>query len=264
VWPSLVTSTTRHASSRMSEWQSPTHSGITAVSSCSQLFVRVRSQLPKLVAGGLHSSRLPSHGLSEVCGVLCARQQPCSIVPSHKLAVVVRVGSIMDYPGFQSAEPPDFETFSKSINGGQYPLSVLALGPRVPEIYVQGLYGNTMTTNPRALSVACSVLGEFSPELRKNIQDSGLYFKQELVKLGERHPDAITDVTGTGLLIAAHLNPEWRVLGGENSVERLCRKDGLNVIHGGANALRFTPWYNLSETEVRLQWCISGCRCCIV
>ena len=45
--------------------------------------------------------------------------------------------SIMDYPGFQSAEPPDFETFSKSINGGQYPLSVLALGPRVPEIYVQ-------------------------------------------------------------------------------------------------------------------------------
>ena len=45
--------------------------------------------------------------------------------------------SIMDYPGFQSAEPPDFETFSKSINAGQYPLSVLALGPRVPEIYVQ-------------------------------------------------------------------------------------------------------------------------------
>lgn len=43
----------------------------------------------------------------------------------------------MDYPDFQSAAPPDFETFSKSINAGQYPLSVLALGPRVPEIYMQ-------------------------------------------------------------------------------------------------------------------------------
>lgn len=158
--------------------------------------------------------------------------------------------SIMDYPGFQSAEPPDFETFSKSINAGQYPLSVLALGPRVPEIYVQGLYGNTMTTNPRALSVACAVLNEWEPALRENVRNSGLYFKNALKDLADRNPDAICDVTGTGLLIAAHLNEEWKVLGGPNSVERLCRRAGLNVIHGGANALRFTPWFRLSETEV--------------
>lgn len=49
-----------------------------------------------------------------------------------------------------------------------------------------------------------------------------------------------------------------QVLGGPNSVERLCRKSGLNVIHGGANALRFTPWYHLSDTEVRHH---SPCGC---
>ena len=75
----------------------------------------------------------------------------------------------------------------------------------------QGLYGNTMTTNPRALSVACAMLNEFSPELRENIQSSGQYFKNALKKLGEANPDAIVDVTGTGLLVAAHLNPEWKV-----------------------------------------------------
>ena len=41
-------------------------------------------------------------------------------------------------------------------------------------------------------------------------------------------------------------------------MERLCRKSGLNVIHGGANALRFTPWYHLSDTEVRHH---SPCGC---
>ncbi len=47
-----------------------------------------------------------------------------------------------------------------------------------------------------------------------------------------------------------HVLDGEQVLGGENSVERLCRKAGLNVIHGGKNALRFTPWYYLSESEV--------------
>eukprot|EP00808_Paulinella_micropora_P027019 g207.t1 len=107
----------------------------------------------------------------------------------------------MDAPGFQDAAPPDFETFSKAINAGQYPLSVLALGPRVPEIYVQGLYGNTMTTNPRALDVATAVLSEI-PALRDNIRNMGAYFKEQLELLAQKHK-AITRVTGTGLLVVA-------------------------------------------------------------
>src|SRR4249919_4195941 len=35
--------------------------------------------------------------------------------------------SIVDYPGFENMEAPDMETYSKAINGGQYPLSVLAV-----------------------------------------------------------------------------------------------------------------------------------------
>lgn len=159
--------------------------------------------------------------------------------------------SLMDAPGFETASPPDFETYSKAINGGQYPFSVLALGPRVPEIYHTGLYGNTMTTNPRALEVCNAVLDSLTPELRMNVREMGVYFKEALLKLRSKHPDMISDVTGTGLLVACHLK-EGVPAYGANSVEILARKNGLGVIHGGKNALRFTPHFLITPTEVDL------------
>ena len=81
--------------------------------------------------------------------------------------------SIVDYPGFENMEAPDMETYSKAINGGQYPLSVLAVNERAAALYRKGVYGNTMTTNPRALDIAATVLGSLTPELRANIQQRG-------------------------------------------------------------------------------------------
>src|SRR5690606_34158105 len=49
--------------------------------------------------------------------------------------------SIIDYPGFENAEAPDMETYSKALNAGQYPLSVLAVGERASKTYRKGLYG---------------------------------------------------------------------------------------------------------------------------
>ena len=68
--------------------------------------------------------------------------------------------SITDYPGFEKLPAPDMETFSKALNAGQYPLSVLAVSERVAGLYRKGIYGNTMTANPRALDVALAVLRE--------------------------------------------------------------------------------------------------------
>ena len=65
------------------------------------------------------------------------------------------------------------EAYSKALNGGQFPLSVLALSESATSIYRTGLYGNTMTTNPRGLDVAMSVLDSFTPELRENIRRQG-------------------------------------------------------------------------------------------
>src|SRR5262249_6015334 len=81
--------------------------------------------------------------------------------------------SLVDYPGLEGCEPPDVESYSKALNAGQYPLSVLALSERASALYRKGIYGNTMTTNPRALDVACAVLASITPALRANIRERG-------------------------------------------------------------------------------------------
>jgi len=160
--------------------------------------------------------------------------------------------SVIDYDGFQTAEAPDLETWSKALNAGQYPLSVLGMNQRAADLYVTGIYGNTMTTNPRALETAVTVLESMTPELRTNIRERGAEFVEKLTRLQSEFPDIITKVQGTGLLCSAELEPEHFPVVGMAAVEPWCRRRGLGVIHGGINALRFTPHFNLTSEEIDL------------
>lgn len=157
--------------------------------------------------------------------------------------------SIIDYPGFEQAEAPDMETYSKALNAGQYPLSVLAVNERAAGIYRKGLYGNTMTSNPRALDVASTVLSQVTPELRENIRARGAEAIEKLEKLKTAMDGAITKVQGTGLLFSCELSPEYKCYGA-GSTEEWLREHGIGVIHGGANSLRFTPTFNISSEEI--------------
>ena len=160
--------------------------------------------------------------------------------------------SIVDYPGFQTAKVPDLETWSKALNAGQYPLSVLGLSERAADMYVVGIYGNTMTTNPRALETAVEVLGKVTPEMRTNILERGEEFVEKLEQLMHEFPNDIKLVQGSGLLLCAELDPERLPVVGFNCVEEWCRINGLGVIHGGQNALRFTPHFGITSDEIDL------------
>ncbi len=160
--------------------------------------------------------------------------------------------SIVDYPGFQDCEAPDCETYSKALNAGQYPLSVLALTKEAAEIYVPGVYGNTMTTNPRALEVGCAVLDSLTDELRANIRDRGAELRERFEQLAQEHPDAIVKVTGTGLMVNAELNPDLYQVVGEDGFEQYLRNHGIAMIHGGRNGLRFTPHFAIASEEIDL------------
>lgn len=160
--------------------------------------------------------------------------------------------SIIDYDGFQDCEVPDLETWSKAMNAGQYPLSVLGMNARASEIYVTGIYGNTMTTNPRALETAIAVLDNITPQLRQNIRDKGVEFVEKLNILSEEFPEYITKVQGTGLLCSVELKPDILPVVGFDAVEPWCRRRGLGVIHGGKNALRFTPHFEVTSEEIDL------------
>jgi acetylornithine/succinyldiaminopimelate/putrescine aminotransferase len=159
--------------------------------------------------------------------------------------------SMLDYPGFENQLPPDFETYSKALNAGQYPLSVLALSERAAALYRKGIYGNTMTTNPRALDVACTVMQAITPALRRNIVERGQEFLRKLEALKQELGGLITAVQGTGLLFSCELAPEFKCYG-SNSTEEFMRKLGIGVIHGGSNSLRFTPHFAIRSDEVDL------------
>tara|TARA_B100001027_G_scaffold35779_1_gene22113 strand:+ start:1557 stop:3101 length:1545 start_codon:yes stop_codon:yes gene_type:complete len=158
--------------------------------------------------------------------------------------------SIVDYEGFQDSEAPDMEAWSKAINAGQFPLSVVGMTADVAELYVTGIYGNTMTTNPRALETAIAVLDRITPELRQNIRHRGKEFVEGLEMLMNEFPEAILSVQGTGLLVCAELEPDFFPVVGHDKVEMWCRKNGLGVIHGGLNALRFTPHFSITTEEI--------------
>jgi acetylornithine/succinyldiaminopimelate/putrescine aminotransferase len=160
--------------------------------------------------------------------------------------------SICDYPGFENCEPPDMESYSKALNAGQFPLSVLAMTDHAASLYKKGIYGNTMTTNPRCLEVACAVLDSLTPELRKNIQSRGRQFVEKFKGLQKEFPQAIKHVQGTGLLFSVELSEDGYKVLSDHCVELDMRLNGFGVIHGGQNALRFTPHFAITERELDL------------
>lgn len=159
--------------------------------------------------------------------------------------------SIVDYPGFEGFDEPDMETYSKALNAGQFPLSVLALSEKAASLYQHGLYGNTMTTNPRALDIAVAVLESLTPELRENIRVRGRELVERLANLANETNAGITNAQGTGLLLSCELDARYKTYGA-NSTEDYLRKKGLGVIHGGKHSLRYTPVFDIGAKEVDL------------
>lgn len=159
--------------------------------------------------------------------------------------------SIVDYPGFRDFDEPDMESYSKALNAGQYPLSVLAISAKVASTYKHGLYGNTMTTNPRALDIAVAVLDSFSEARRENIRARGKELVSGMAALADETDGGITSAQGTGLLLSCALAPRYKTYGA-NSTEDYLRRNGLGVIHGGERSLRFTPVFDISAKEVAL------------
>lgn len=163
--------------------------------------------------------------------------------------------SICDYPGFEDVDAPDMETYSKALNAGQYPLSVLAIQQHVADVHVPGLYGNTMTTNPRALDIGATVLNAVTPQIRENILDKGIEMQELFTKISKEHPAVFAGATGSGLLQAIHLSKDMKMFGGNQpgseSVLARCRMSGLGVINA-AHTVKFTPHFELESDEIEL------------
>ena len=59
-------------------------------------------------------------------------------------------------------------------------------------------------------------------------------------------------VCSAGLLFSCELAADLFKCYGEGSTEEFMREHGIGVIHGGANSLRFTPTFSITDAEVDL------------
>jgi len=159
--------------------------------------------------------------------------------------------SIVDYPGYRNLDAPDMESYSKALNAGQYPLSVLALSEFCSRAYRRGMYGNTMTSSPRAMDIGSAVLDSLSDGLRENIRARGRELVAKLQALADDTDDAVVSVQGTGLLLSCELDERYKIHGSD-STEDYLRRIGLAVIHGGKRSLRYTPVFDIGDKEVEL------------
>ena len=140
---------------------------------------------------------------------------------------------------------PDITTLAKPIAGG-LPLGAVLCTEEVARVMHAGMHGTTFGGGPLACSVAIAVIDYMEKEnLLAHATEVGDYFQDQLRALATRH-NAIVDVRGRGLMVAAELDSAD--LAKFIVAEMLKRHILINCTSD--TVLRFLPPYILERTHV--------------
>jgi acetylornithine aminotransferase/acetylornithine/N-succinyldiaminopimelate aminotransferase len=140
---------------------------------------------------------------------------------------------------------PDVTTLAKPLAGG-IPMGALLCTEEVSRAFHAGMHGTTFGGGPLACAVACAVIDAIEKDnLLANATEVGDYFQDQLRALAKRH-EAIVDVRGKGLMVAAELDSAE--LAQLVVAEMLKRHILINCTSD--TVLRFLPPYILQRAHV--------------
>jgi len=140
---------------------------------------------------------------------------------------------------------PDITTLAKPLAGG-IPLGAVLCTEEVARAIHPGMHGTTFGGGPLACAVAIAVIDAMEQDhLLENATAVGDYFQEQLRGLATRH-EAIIDVRGKGLMIAAELDSA--ALAKLAVAEMLKRHIVINCTSD--TVLRFLPPYILERAHV--------------
>ena len=140
---------------------------------------------------------------------------------------------------------PDVTTLAKPLAGG-LPLGAVLCTEEVARCFHAGMHGTTFGGGPLACAVAVAVIDTIEKDgLLANATQVGDYFQQQLRALAQRH-EAIVDVRGKGLMVAAELDSAD--LAKLTVAEMLKRRILINCTSD--TVLRFLPPYILERSHV--------------
>jgi acetylornithine aminotransferase/acetylornithine/N-succinyldiaminopimelate aminotransferase len=140
---------------------------------------------------------------------------------------------------------PDVTTLAKPLAGG-LPLGAVLCTEEVARVMHAGMHGTTFGGGPLACAVGIAVIDTIEKEgLLAHATEVGDYFQNQLHELAKRH-EAIVDVRGKGLMIAAELDSAE--LAKITVAEMMKRRILINCTSD--TVLRFLPPYILERAHV--------------
>jgi acetylornithine aminotransferase/acetylornithine/N-succinyldiaminopimelate aminotransferase len=140
---------------------------------------------------------------------------------------------------------PDITTLAKPLAGG-LPLGAVLCTEEVARAMHAGMHGTTFGGGPLACAVAIAVIDYIEQEnLLAHATEVGDYFQAQLRSLAARH-EAIVDVRGKGLMIAAELDSAE--LAKLTVAEMLKRRILINCTSD--TVLRFLPPYIVERAHI--------------
>jgi acetylornithine/N-succinyldiaminopimelate aminotransferase len=140
---------------------------------------------------------------------------------------------------------PDITTLAKPLAGG-LPLGAVLCTEEVSRAIHAGMHGTTFGGGPLACAVAIAVIDTIEKDnLLAHATEVGNYFQEQLRGLAARH-EAIVDVRGKGLMVAAELDSAD--LGKLVVAEMLKRRILINCTSD--TVLRFLPPYIVERTHI--------------
>jgi len=140
---------------------------------------------------------------------------------------------------------PDVTTLAKPLASG-IPMGAVLCTEEVSRAFHPGAHGSTFGGGPLACAVAITVVDTIEKDnLLAHATEVGDYFQQQLRGLAKRH-DAIVDVRGIGLMVAAEVDSAE--LAKAAVAEMLERKILINCT--SETVLRFLPPYILERSHV--------------
>ena len=140
---------------------------------------------------------------------------------------------------------PDITTLAKPLAGG-IPLGATLCTEEVARAIHPGMHGTTFGGGPLACAVAIAVVDTIEREgLLDHATEVGDYFQQQLRGLAKKH-DAIVDVRGKGLMVAAELDSADL---GKHTVQEMLKRHIL-INCTSDTVLRFLPPFILEKSHV--------------
>jgi acetylornithine/N-succinyldiaminopimelate aminotransferase len=153
-----------------------------------------------------------------------------------------RTGKLWAYE--HSGVAPDIMTVAKALANG-VPIGATLATEDVARVFTPGTHGSTFGGNPLATAVGLTVFGTLIEDrLAERAGRMGKLLLQELEAMRAKHPKAVKEIRGRGLLAGLDLVPPVA------DAVAACRERGLLVLTAGDNTLRLAPPLIVLEKDI--------------